>query len=138
MNCYTYEEIEIGQKESFGVTITEEMMDSFRTISGDVNPLHNDDDYATAKGHPSKVVFGMLTASLLSTLAGVYLPGKNSLIHETDIKLENPVYPGDTVNVEGTVKEKNDTFRFIIVKVVMRNQDGKKVLKATMQIGVEE
>lgn len=137
MNNYTYEEIEIGQKESFSVTITKEMLDSFKAITGDVNPLHNETEYAIEKGHPGVVAYGMLTASFLSTLAGVYLPGKRSLIHEVNIKMERPVYVGDTITIEGTVKEKNDTFSFIIVKVLMRNQDGGKVLKAQMQIGVE-
>ena len=136
MNEYKYEEIEIGHKESFDVMITQEMLDKFRDITGDINPLHNDEQYAIGMGHPGRVVYGMLTASFLSTLAGVYLPGRNSLIHEVDIKLEKPVYIGDVINVEGTVKEKNDTFGFIVVKVIMRNQDGGKVCKATMQIGV--
>lgn len=138
MNEYTYEQIEVGQKESFEVVITEEMMEHFKAITGDINPLHNDAEYAKSLGHPDRVVYGMLTASMLSTLAGVYMPGKYSLIHEVDIKLEKPVFAGDTITIEGVVKEKNDTFSFIVLKVVAKNQDGKKVLKATMQIGVSE
>lgn len=138
MNNYSYEEITIGQKESFEVTITKEMLDKFKDITGDVNPLHNDESYAVDKGHPGVVAYGMLTASFLSTFAGVYMPGKRSLIHEVETKLERPVYVGDTITIEGTVKEKNDTFSFIVVKVLMKNQKGEKVLKAKMQIGVEE
>lgn len=40
MNEYTYEQIEVGQKESFEVVITEEMMEHFKAITGDINPLH--------------------------------------------------------------------------------------------------
>jgi len=138
LNNYSYEEIEIGQKESFEVTITQEMLDKFKAITGDVNPLHCDSTYASEKGHPDVVAYGMLTASFLSTFAGVYMPGRRSLIHEVEIKMEKPVYVGDTINIEGTVKEKNDTFSFIIVKILMKNQRGEKVLKAKMQIGVEE
>ena len=104
MNDLSYEEIEVGHKESFTVTVTEEMMDKFLAITGDVNPLHNDEDYARSEGHPGRVVYGMLSASLLSTLAGVYLPGKRSLIHEVKIKFAKPVYIGDTLTVEGTVE----------------------------------
>ena len=138
MNNYTYEQIEIGQKESFSVVITQKMLDDFKAITGDVNPLHNDEAYAQSKGHPSVVAYGMLTASFLSTLAGVYMPGEKSLIHEVNIKMERPVYVGDELTIEGTVKEKNDTFSFIVVKVLIRNQKGEKVLKAQMQIGVSE
>ena len=138
MNDYKYEEIDIGHKESFAVTVTEEMMNSFLAITGDVNPLHNDEDYAVSKGHPGRVVYGMLSASLLSTLAGVYLPGKRSLIHEVKIKFAKPVYIGDTLTVEGVVEEKNDTYSLLFIKVTIRNQSGDKVLRGKMQVGVSE
>ena len=138
MNEYTYDEIQIGQKESFSVTVTEEMMKSFLDITGDVNPLHNDSEYATSKGHPGRVVYGMLTGSMLSTLAGVYLPGKRSLIQEVKVKFAKPVYVGDTLTVEGVVEEKHDAYSLIILKVAIRNQNGDKVCKARMQIGVED
>ena len=137
MNEYRYEDIEIGHKESFTVTVTEEMMSAFRTITGDINPLHNDEDYAKQQGHSGRVVYGMLTGSLLSTLAGVYLPGKRSLIHEVKLKFAKPVYIGDTLTVEGVVEEKNDTYSLLMLKVTIKNQDGEKVCRARMQIGVD-
>lgn len=136
MNDYKYEEIKIGHKESFAVTITDEMMASFNAITGDVNPLHNDEDYARSLGHPGRVVYGMLTGSLLSTLAGVYLPGKRSLIHEVKIKFAKPVYIGDTLTVEGEVEEKHDAYSLLVLKVAIRNQHGEKVCRAKMQVGV--
>ena len=125
-------------KESFQAEVREETLSAFNKITGDINPLHNDEDYAKQKGHPGRVVYGMLTASYLSTLAGVYLPGKNSLIHTVEIKLERPVYIGDVLTIEGEVVEKNDTFRFVVIKAIIKNQNGKKVLKAKLQVGVEE
>ncbi|MCR5421064.1 MAG: MaoC family dehydratase N-terminal domain-containing protein [Lachnospiraceae bacterium] len=136
MNEYTYDRIEVGMKEGFSVRITEEEMTKFLEITKDVNPLHNDEDYARSKGHKKRVVFGMLTAAYLSTLAGVYLPGKYSLIHSVKTKFSGAVYVGDELRIEGTVVEKNDTFKIIIVKVVMVNQNQEKVCKAEMQIGV--
>ncbi len=136
MNQYTYEEIEVGQKESFSVTITAEDQNAFCGLTGDVNPLHQDPDYANAKGHKGCVVYGMLTASYYSTLAGVYLPGEHSLLHSVNSKFMKPVYIGDTLTVEGTVSEKNDTFRLINVKAVIRNQNGEKVSKAELQVGL--
>lgn len=46
MNKYTYDEINLGQEESFSVTVTESMMEKFRDITGDINPLHNDELFA--------------------------------------------------------------------------------------------
>ena len=136
MNEYKYDEIQVGHKESFTVTVTGEMMTSFRDITGDINPLHNDEEYAISSGHPGRVAYGMLTGAFLSTLAGVYLPGKHSLIQEVKLKFAKPVYIGDTLTVEGVVEEKNDTYSLIMVKVTVKNQHGDKVCRAKMQIGV--
>lgn len=133
---YSYDEIQLEQREVFTVCITEEMVQSFGWISGDINPLHNNTDYAREKGYQDKVVYGMLTASFLSTLAGVWLPGEKSLIHKVEAEFPSPVYVGDELTIEGIVKEKNDTFHYLVVKVIIRNQKGKKVLRGKMRIQV--
>lgn len=138
MNEYKFSDLNIGHKESFSVTITDDMRDSFRELTGDINPLHNDQGYAETKGHDRCVAFGMMTASFLSTLAGVYLPGKYSLIHKTEVTFRKPVYIGDTITVTGEITEMNDTFNIIYVKVTITNQDNVKVVKGSMEIGIEE
>lgn len=138
MNEYTYEQIEVGQNEQFERIVTGDMMEQFRSISGDINPLHCSEDYARAQGYPGRVVYGMLTASLCSTLAGVYLPGKYCLLYSVESKFRKPVFIGDTLTVSGKVSEKNDTFRTIVVKAEITNQEGVKVSKATLQIGFIE
>ncbi len=74
MNKYKFEDIKIGLKEEFKIPITEEKIKLFGQITGDYNPLHNDLEFAKSKGYNERVVYGMLTSSFLSTLAGMYLP----------------------------------------------------------------
>lgn len=137
VNEYTYAEIHIGQEESFEVTITKEMEDSFRHLSGDSNPLHYDDNFAEEMGgFSSHVTFGMLTASMLSTLAGVCLPGKYSLIHSVEIGFTKPVFAGDVLTIAGTVEDKQDGLNLLILKVVIKNRQGKTVMKAKMKVKV--
>ncbi len=136
MKHYSYEEIVEGQKEVFSVTVKEEMLDSFERITGDRNPLHRDSEYARNKGYKEKVAYGMLTASFLSTLAGVFLPGERSLIHKVEVEFPKPVYVGDTLVIEGVVKEKNDLFKLLELKVTVKNQDGIKVLRGKMRVQV--
>ena len=123
-------------KEQFDKHITEELLINFRAITGDNNPLHLDREYAQQKGYNDKIIFGMLTASFLSTLAGMYLPGKYSLIHKTDVNFHKPVYVGDVLTVNGTVNEKDDRFKTLRLKVNMKNQKNEKVLSGSMRIGV--
>ena len=138
MNQYSYDEIDIGHKESFEVTITEKMLDSFKSITGDFNPLHADAGYAKSEGYEGRVAYGMLTASFMSTLAGVYIPGERSLIKESKIKFAKPVYPGETISVEGEVTDKNETFHMIVLKVTMKNEKGEKVLRGSMDVMIRQ
>lgn len=136
MNEYTYDEIIIGQEEAFQVTVTEEMIEQFLRITGDVNPLHRDAAYAATRQYVDKVVYGMLTASFFSTLAGVYLPGRYSLIHSVETKFLRPVYVGDMLTVSGTVKEKEDAYHMLLLNLLIKNRKGEKVVKGTMQVKV--
>ena len=136
MNEYTFDELAVGMSESFSVTVTPEMLDRFRTDTGDINPLHNDEAFALERGYTGRVAYGMLTASFLSTLAGVYLPSKWCLIQRVETDFPRPVYPGDTLSISGTVKEKDDTFRNITIAVRIRNQAGDTVLRGKMRLGV--
>ena len=138
MNQYKFEEIEVGMEESFEVTIQDEMLQKFLDITGDINPLHTNEDFAKQKGYNACVAYGMLTASFLSTLAGVYLPGERSLIHSVETKFVKPVFVGDTLTVHGKVAEKNELFPVFTMKVTITNQKNEKVLRGSMQIGVLE
>jgi len=138
MNRYTMKDIKVGICENFEVTVTKDMMESFRIITGDVNPLHTDESFAKGKGYPDTVVYGMLTSSFLSTLAGVYLPGENSLIREVEVKMKKPVFAGDVLKVTGEVTEVNADFNIFVMKVSIVNQNGDKVLRGKMQMGVLE
>lgn len=136
MNSYTLETLKIGQAESFTYTVTEEKMRLFYELTGDESPIHMRDDYAQKRGYTGRVVYGMLGASLFSTLAGVYLPGEHCLLHSVESKFVRPVYIGDTLTVTGTVNDINETFGTITIKAAITNQDGQKVTRGTIQAGV--
>ena len=138
MNEYTIEEIQVGMSASFKKLITKEMEESFRVITGDENPLHKEDDFALEisggnfKGHAA---FGMLTASFYSTVAGMYLPGKYSLIHSFDeISFMKPVFVGDELTVNAEVIDKDEALKRIRLKIIIKNQDNKKVSRAKMKV----
>jgi len=139
MNEYKFEDCHVNLKASFNKIVTAEMMETFYTLTGDINPLHNDDIFAQSisngKYH-QRVCYGMLTASFLSTLAGVYLPGKYCIIHGINIDFVKPVFIGDNLLIEGIIKEKSEATRQLIIKITIKNQKGDKVLRGSMKTGV--
>ena len=140
MKEYKFVDVNVGLTESFSCAITEDMEEAFRRLSGDNNPLHHDDEFARAvsEGKFTKhVTFGMLTASLYSTLAGMYLPGKCSFIHSLEkISFLEPVFAGDTLTVTGKVTDKDEGLKLLRLKVVIKNQNEKIVSKAIMKVMV--
>ena len=135
-NSYTFADMTEGRTEQFTVTVTPEMMDAFYAITGDCSPIHMDADYAAGRGYPGRVVYGMLGASLVSTLAGVYLPGEHCLLHQVDSKFAKPVFIGDVLTVSGKVSERSEAFQEVTVKFSITNQDGKKVTRGTYKAGL--
>jgi hypothetical protein len=69
---YSFDDIHVGQTASFDRTVSVMDVDTFADLSGDKNPLHTDDTYASTTQFKQRVVHGMLTASFFSTLVGMY------------------------------------------------------------------
>lgn len=138
MNDYNFSNFDIGTTASFSVTITSDKMDSFLSICSDENPMHMSDDYAREKGFSSRLVYGMLTASMYSTLAGMYLPGEKCILKEVNTSFQKPVYIGDTLTITGKVKEKDSRFNQATVNAKIVNQNGQTVSKAKILVGFYE
>ncbi len=135
MNEYRFKDLKVGQEEYFSVTVTEEMMQMFLELSGDENPLHNDEEFALDQGYHGKVVYGLLTTSFISKLVGVLLPGKYCLLQGIDVKYSRPVYVGDILIVKGVVDELHESVQRAVIKVSIQNQDEKKVVKGKVEVG---
>jgi 3-hydroxybutyryl-CoA dehydratase len=135
MNHYTFDEIEIGMSASFVVEITQEKMDIFAELSGDYNPMHVDTKYALSKGYNDKLVYGMLSSAMYSTLVGMYLPGEKCLLNKCDVDYRKPVYVGDLLTVSGEVADKRNATKRIKIKGKMINQNGITVNTALITVG---
>lgn len=139
MKEYRFDDIKIGMRECFKVTITNEKKDMFEMLSGDRNPMHKDEEYAKSKGFENVLVYGMLVSSYFSTLVGMYIPGKYCLLQSIDnIIFHNPVYIGDELTIEGCIVEKDDRFSRVGIKGIIRGREGKKVCSAKVYVGVVE
>ncbi len=132
MRGRTYDEISVGDTAGFSKTVTEADIHSFSAITGDFNPIHVDEVYATTsalgKKTGGRIAQGMLTASLFSTLVGMYIPGKGALYYGQTCTFRKPVKLGDTIRAECEVLEKLDKNR---IRMAMRclNQHGEVVVE---------
>jgi len=129
-----YEDIHVGDKASFSKTITEYDIYAFAGITGDFNPLHVDEQFASQTRFKKRIAHGMLSASLISTVLGTALPGRNTIYLEQEIKFTAPVYIGDTLTAEVCVTGKDDNRRIITLQTTVCNQEGKLVVEGRAKV----
>ena len=121
-NELSYNEISIGQQESFIIKITESMVEKFSNLSGDLNPLHMDNQFAESSSFKKRIVHGMLLASFFSQLIGMKLPGRNALYFSQTLNFRSPCYIDDEIEVVGEVIEKSDSTQIITVSTSIFNK----------------
>ena len=94
---YYFEDLAVGMSQVFSKTVTEADLLMFAGVSGDTNPIHLDEDFASRTMFESRIAHGMLTASLVSTVLGTRLPGPGAVYISQNVRFLAPVRIGDTV-----------------------------------------
>jgi len=121
-NELSYNDISVGQQESFMIKITASMVEKFSNLSGDLNPLHMDKEFAESSSFKKQIVHGMLLSSFFSQLIGMKLPGKNALYFSQTLNFRSPCYIDDEIEVVGEVTEKSDSTQMITVSTSIFNK----------------
>lgn len=131
---YNFEDIEIGQKKSFKITITESMLEEFANLSGDHNPLHMDEIYAKSTSFKKRVCHGLLLASFFSQLVGMHLPGRNALYISQSLMFVSPCFVNDEVVVEGEVLDKSIATKIITLKTTITSSSGNNLIDGQAKV----
>lgn len=100
---YYLEDLTVGMSDSYAKTISESDVYMFAGISGDNNPVHINEEYAKTTIFKQRIVHGMFSAALISTVAGTRLPGPGAIYIDQQIKFKAPVHIGDTAKATLTV-----------------------------------
>lgn len=120
---FSFDEIYINQSEYFEVELSEILVEKFAGISGDFNPLHMDEQFASKTTFGKRIVHGMLLASFFSRLIGMSIPGKNGVYFSQSLNFRKPCYIGDTVKIIGIVTDKSISTKIVTLKTEILNQN---------------
>ena len=97
--------LEIGKSATFTKKITESDINAFAEVSGDFNPIHVDEEAAKKSVFGRRIAHGMLSASFISAVLGMYLPGEGTIYLGQNLKFLKPVDIGDEITAKVTVAE---------------------------------
>ena len=126
----------MGMGATGNKTITNEDIIKFIDITGDDQPLHTDEEYAKTTRFGTRVVHGMLTASLVSGVLGTKLPGPGCILISSSFSFANPVKIGDTVDITVTVRGFHPTKKNLVLFQVSLDVEDKPVIAGSASVWV--
>jgi 3-hydroxybutyryl-CoA dehydratase len=92
-----FEDLTLGQEARMERRVLVQNVMAFADITGDRNPVHLDADYANTTMFKGCITHGMLTASYISAVFGMQLPGPGAIYVSQSLNFKGPVRVGDTV-----------------------------------------
>ena len=107
----SFPHLKIGDKASQSVTVTEQMVKFYATLTGDENPIHVDKATGKQSIFGTNIAHGMLVGSFFGPIIVNQLIGNGSVYRKQSLEFEAPVPVGETVEAVVTIediKEKPD------------------------------
>jgi acyl dehydratase len=129
-------DFEPGQHVTLSKTFTDDDVQRFIEITGDVNPLHVDDAFAARTKFGRRVLHGMLTASIFSTMVGMLLPGRGAIYRSQTLRFLRPVHAGDTVTAHFVVRAVDRERHRLQIDAWIENEAGERVVEGECEAGL--
>ena len=119
----------VGQTARRDLVITDAIIRSYAEITGDYNPLHFDEEFASGTRFERLIAQGGIATGLLHALVAMDLPGPGTVFLNQHWVFPRPVYIGDTIRAEATVLSIDEPKPVADIGFVIRNQDREEVLQ---------
>ena len=120
---YTIDDLSPGMSAAFTKTVSEHDVALFGEVSGDTNPVHFDEAFASTTPFKGRIAHGVLTASYISTVLGMDMPGPGTIFLGLNIRFKAPVRIGDTVTAICTVRDVIAEKRRVVFECVCKIGD---------------
>ncbi len=121
-----WDDMNVGDSASFTKTMTETDVILWVGLTGDLNPIHIDQEYCKTTRFGKVLVPGVLVLGLISNVMTQVTFGH--VYANQSVKFLKPVYVGDTITATGTIIEKLDAKNMVKVETKCVNQDGALVM----------
>ena len=128
MTAKSIEQLKTGDQASMTRAFTQADVEAFAQVSGDCNPAHLDEDYAKGTMFKTRIVHGMLTASLFSALLGTRLPGLGTIYLGQTLQFRRPVHFDEPITATVTVKEIIAEKNRVVLDCLAVNPQGETVI----------
>ncbi len=124
-------ELKVGDvyEERLVEDLTRTQIVQYAGASGDYNPVHTDEPFATkVAGYPTVFAHGMLTMGLTGNILTNYVG--DGRLTKYGVRFSRQVWPGDTLDAKATIEaiREEDGAHYVDLVVETVNQDGQTVV----------
>lgn len=120
----------VGQTFALDFTVTQEQINAFANLCGDMNPIHTDPEYAKTTRFGATIAHGVLTGSIFSKIFGMLWPGEGTVYVKQDFEFKAPAYANTDFTAELKVLDIQGVRATISTKVIEK-QSNKEILNGT-------
>ncbi len=125
--CLTLSDLKLGDKVEWDYQISDEDVQKFGEISGDFNPAHFNDAYASKTVFKGRIAHGMISVAKFSGIFGMDMPGLGAIWGAQSVKFLAPVKLNTPYKAIAEVKEVHE--KFVIFSTWCEDAEGNKVLE---------
>jgi acyl dehydratase len=126
---HTFNSISIGDSYQLTKRISTENVEGFAKVSGDTNPIHLNEEIASASIFKNRIAHGFLVGSIISNILGMHFPGQGTIYLSQTMKFYKPVFLDTMVTGIVTVVEKDENKRRISLSTIVKNEENEIVIK---------
>lgn len=130
----TFDELSVGDCASSVRVLTQQDIELFAIVSGDINPAHLDPGFAESQMFAGVVAHGMWGGALISAVLGTELPGPGTIYLGQQLRFCKPVRIGDAITTTVTLTEKRPDKSIAVFDCRCTNQHDKEVIVGIAEV----
>ncbi len=129
----------VGQTASMTRTISGEMVAEYGRLSGDVQPLHMEEEYGSGTRFGGRVAHGAMAVGFISAVLGVEMAGPDYTVIflGLNVNFTKPALIGDTITTHCEVTKVREDKPIVSLTCRCVNQHGEETLTGEAVVYVD-